>query len=79
MMGNTFKQAEESISELEYRTIETIESKGQKGKIKKSEQRPTDFGDSIKGPIYVLWESQRGGRKRTERLFEEIMGKTFQI
>lgn len=38
-----------------------------------------DFGDSIKGPIYVLWESQRGGRKKTERLFEEIMGKTFQI
>lgn len=56
-----------------------IESEEQKGKIKKSEQRPTDFGDSIRGPIYVLWESQSGGRKRTERLFEEIIGKTFQI
>lgn len=56
-----------------------IESEEQKGKIKKSEQRPTNFGDSIKGPIYVLWESHRGGRKRTERLFEEIMGKTFQM
>lgn len=79
MMGNTFKQAEEGISELEYRTTEIIESEEQKGKIKKNEQRPTHLGDSIKWPIYVLWESQRGGRKRIERIFEEIMGKTFQI
>ena len=59
-----FEQAEKRISELEDRIMEIIKTERQKEKRwKKSEQ---DLRDSIKGPTYILWESQRERRRQRE-------------
>lgn len=65
MMGNTFKQAEERISELEFRTTEMIESEEQKGKIKVNRDQHI-WGIASNGQ-YVYYGSPKEEKEKGQR------------
>ena len=58
-------------------SIEIIQSEEQKNKIKIMKKKPQRLGTTSTTLMYMQVESQRGEKKRKEKIFEEIVAENF--